>query len=198
MVYAYQHISEEVLKIHRATCPNKKKSREGECIPSLTKAELVTDFLEEYGCFNSRRGDYKKKLTWLDKNTQSAVLRLCHMQYLHNRNIAPVFGVITCPVTVKEYGCGTVNRMWGSMEDTKSGKKRHMGPSTIERWSLAYTLTVTEEMWLTWQFAEANNPTDMFQNDNLRFHENLARQGANVGALQPGAPDRIFRARLRN
>ena len=48
MVYAHQQIAEEViLKLHCTPCPNKKKTRGGKYIPSLTEAELVTEFWKE-------------------------------------------------------------------------------------------------------------------------------------------------------
>ena len=36
----------------------------------------------------------------------------------------------------------------------------------------------------------------IFQNDDRRFHENLAKQNVNVGTLQPGTLDWIFQAWL--
>ena len=68
-----------MLELHHAPCRTKKKTGGSKYIPLLTEAELVTEFWEEYKCFNSRTGDYKKERIWLDKNAQNFFSHLCHM-----------------------------------------------------------------------------------------------------------------------
>ena len=108
--------------------------------------------------------------------------------------MAPVFGYVACQVTRKDDACGTAERVWGGVKNLKSGKKSHLGPKATERRSIVYTLTVMEETRLMWKFTKADESNGMFQNNDLKFHKDLAKKGVNVGALQSGALDWIFQA----
>ena len=182
-------IDKVVSRLHAPPNPNTNTS-------SLTIAEILDTFWNEFKAFQQRTYPYDAASRWLSQDVAKGNSYLWHEKYSIRQT--KVLGFVACRVTSKLCGIGAAERSWGGVKQIKDGKRSHLsGESTKKRSIIFVTAKITQSRIkcdrLDGLDATGNNK-DMFTDDDINFDLQLEKFGVDLVALKQVPPKRVFRA----
>jgi hypothetical protein len=88
---------------------------------SNERAKLIDTFMEEYGEFTNKHGNFAHDNVWIMASDESAKAYQWHYKY--SLSTTKVLGKLACLVLSKILGIGTAKRDWKQVKGVKSGQR---------------------------------------------------------------------------
>ena len=183
-------IDKVVTRLHAPPCANSNPS-----VSSMTMAEILDTFWNEFKAFQQRLYPYDATSRWLSVDVLNGNSYLWHEKY--SMRTTKVLGYVACRVTSKLCGIGAAERSWGGVKQIKTGKRSHLsGASTEKRSILFVSAKVTHSRIKSDRLVglDARGGNDAFGDDDINFNLQLEKFGVDMAALKNVPVQRIFRA----
>jgi hypothetical protein len=183
-------IDKVVTRLHAPPCANSNPS-----VSSMTMAEILDTFWNEFKAFQQRLYPYDATSRWLSVDVLNGNSYLWHEKY--SMRTTKVLGYVACRVTSKLCGIGAAERSWGGVKQIKTGKRSHLsGASTEKRSILFVSAKVTHSRIKSDRLVglDARGGNVSFGDDDINFDLELEKFGVDLVALKHVPIQRIFHA----